>query len=130
VASPPRAVEAGEGTSVGDVRVTTSPRIIDVDPISARPAGGEDLMKNQPQIDQVPRGPRTSGGQVPRIFFFEFEVTATEINWNGTPWQDDIFEHNEDMHALRTSIVTINHALMVSLLFRRSFPVDVLSEHC
>jgi hypothetical protein len=51
VASPPRAVEAGEGTSVGYVGVTTSPRIIYVDPISARPTGGEDLMKDQPQID-------------------------------------------------------------------------------
>jgi hypothetical protein len=62
VASPPRAVEAGEGTSVGDVGVTTSPRIIDVDPISARPAGGEDLMKDQPQIDPAPRDPGTSSG--------------------------------------------------------------------
>jgi hypothetical protein len=65
VASPPRAVEAGEGTSVGDVRVMTSPRVIDVDPISARPDGVEDLMKDQPQIDQAPRGPGTSGAQVP-----------------------------------------------------------------
>jgi hypothetical protein len=45
--------------------VTTSPRIIDVDPTSARPAGGENLMKDQPQIDQAPRGPGTSGRQVP-----------------------------------------------------------------
>jgi hypothetical protein len=30
--SPPRAIEAGGGTSAGDVRATTSPRIIDVDP--------------------------------------------------------------------------------------------------
>jgi hypothetical protein len=65
VASPPHAVEAGEGTSVGDVGVTTSPRIIDVDPISARPTGAEDLMKDQPQIDQAPRDPGTSGAQVP-----------------------------------------------------------------
>jgi hypothetical protein len=65
VASPPRAVEAGKGTSVGDVGATTSLRIIDVDPISARPAGAEDLIKDQPQIDQVPRGPGTSSAQVP-----------------------------------------------------------------
>jgi hypothetical protein len=37
-----------------------------------------------------------------------------EINWNHTPWQDDISEDNEDMQALRTSIVTINNALMAS----------------
>jgi hypothetical protein len=39
-----------------------------------------------------------------------------EIDWNRTPWQDDIFKDNEDMQALRTNIVTINHALTVSLL--------------
>jgi hypothetical protein len=53
-----------------------------------------------------------------------------EINWNGTPWQNDIFEDNEDMQTLRTSIVTINHALTVSLLFQRTFPVNVFSERC
>jgi hypothetical protein len=64
VTSPPHAVEAGEGTSVGDVGATISPRIIDADPISARPGGVEDLIKDQPQIDQVPSGPETSGAQV------------------------------------------------------------------
>jgi hypothetical protein len=41
-----------------------------------------------------------------------------EINWNRTPWQEDQFEDNEDMQALRTSIVTINTALTVSYLRR------------
>jgi hypothetical protein len=31
------------------------------------------------------------------------------MDWNDTPWQDDIFEDDEDMQAMRTSIVTINH---------------------
>jgi hypothetical protein len=48
------------------------------------------------------------------------------LEWH--PLADDIFEDNEDMQALRTSIVTFSHALTVSLLFRRSFPIDVLSE--
>jgi hypothetical protein len=46
VVSPPRAVEVGEGPSVGDVGAATSPRIIEVDPISARPAGADDLVKD------------------------------------------------------------------------------------
>jgi hypothetical protein len=37
------------------------------------------------------------------------------INWNHTPWQEDWFEDNEDMQALRTSIITINTALTVSV---------------
>jgi hypothetical protein len=61
VGSPPRTVEAGGGNSTADVGATTSPRIIDVDPISTRPAGTEDLVRERPQIDQVPGGPGTSG---------------------------------------------------------------------
>jgi acyl carrier protein phosphodiesterase len=38
------------------------------------------------------------------------------INWNHTPWQEDWFEDNKDMQALRTSIVTINTVLTVSYL--------------
>jgi hypothetical protein len=85
VVSPPRDVEAGEGTSVADIGVTTSPRIIDVDPISARPAGGEDLMNDQPQIDQAPKGLGTSGGQVTESSSSSPRLPRREINWNGTP---------------------------------------------
>jgi hypothetical protein len=52
------------GASAGDVGVTTSPTIIDADPISAVPGGVEDLVRDQPQIDLVPGGPETSGAQV------------------------------------------------------------------
>jgi hypothetical protein len=41
-ASPPRADDAGAGAAVGDVETSASPRIIDVDPISARPGGVDD----------------------------------------------------------------------------------------
>jgi hypothetical protein len=66
VVSPTRAVEAGEGATVGDVGAVASPRIIDVDPISARPVRANDLVKDQPQIDQALRDPGTSGAQVPK----------------------------------------------------------------
>jgi hypothetical protein len=39
-----------------------------------------------------------------------------EIDWNDTPWQEDIFDDNEGMQAVRSAIVTINVALKVSLL--------------
>jgi hypothetical protein len=56
-ASPPHADDAGAGGAVGDVGTPTSPRIIDVDPISARPGGVDnDLVKDRAQIDQAPRG--------------------------------------------------------------------------
>jgi hypothetical protein len=66
VETPLRAIEA-VGVFAGDVGATTSPRVIDVDPISARPVEAEDLIKDQPQIDQAPGGPGTSGAQVPNL---------------------------------------------------------------
>jgi hypothetical protein len=38
-----------------------------------------------------------------------------EINWNDTPWQEDIFDDNEDMQAVQTNIVTINVALTIAM---------------
>jgi hypothetical protein len=118
VETPPRVADAGGTTSTGDVGVTTSPTIIDVDPISARPAGAEDLVRDQPQIDQAPVGPGTSGAQVPQPSSSSPRLPRRSINWNHSPWQEDWFEDNEDMKALQTSIVTINTALTVSCLRR------------
>jgi hypothetical protein len=78
-----------------------------VDPISCRPGRADDLVKDQPQIDQVPRGTGTSRAQVPESSSSSSRLPRQEIDWNDTPWQDNIFEDNEDMQALRASIVTI-----------------------
>jgi hypothetical protein len=52
--SPPQTAE-GVGTSAGDVRATTSPKIIDVDPIGTVPGGAEYMVGDQPQVDLPPR---------------------------------------------------------------------------
>jgi hypothetical protein len=114
VETPPRAANA-RGASAGDVGATTSPTIIDADPISAVPGGAEDLVRDQPQIDLAPGGLETSSTQVPPSSSSSPRLPRRSINWNHTPWQEDWFEDNKDMHqALRTSIVTINSALTVS----------------
>jgi hypothetical protein len=47
VTSPPCAGDAGAEGAVGDVRTPVSPRIVDVDPITSRPAGADnDLVKD------------------------------------------------------------------------------------
>jgi hypothetical protein len=89
VETPPRVVDAGGVTSAGDVGAMTSPTIIDVDPISARPARAEDLVRDQPQIDQAPGGPGTSGAQVPQSSSSSPKLPRRKINWNHTPWQED-----------------------------------------
>jgi hypothetical protein len=128
VASPPRAFEAGKRATVGDVGAAVSPRIIDVDPISARPVGANDLVKDQPQIDQAPGGLGTSGAQVPESSSSSPRLPHQEINWNSTAWQDDIFEDNEDMQVLRTSIMTINQVLTISLLYDVLFLLKLCVE--
>jgi hypothetical protein len=46
VETPPRVADAGGATSTGDVGATTPLTIIGVNPISARPAGAEDLVRD------------------------------------------------------------------------------------
>jgi hypothetical protein len=113
VETPPRVVEA-KGASAEGVGATTSPLIIDVDPISAVPGGAEDLFRDQPQINLAPGGPVSSGAQVRPSSSSSPRLPRRSINWNHTPWQEDWFEDNEYMQALRTSIITINNALTVS----------------
>jgi hypothetical protein len=114
VNTPPRTTEAVEA-SVGDVRATTSPTIIEVDPIRAVPGGAEDLVRDQLQIDLAPGGPETSGAQVLQSSYSSPRLPRRTINWNHTPWQEDWFEDNEDMQAVWTSIIAINNALTVSI---------------
>jgi hypothetical protein len=86
VETPPCVVDAGGVTSAGDVGVTTSPTIIDVNPISAVPGGAEDLVRDQPQIDLALGGPGTSGAQVPQSSSSRLRLPRRSINWNHTPW--------------------------------------------
>jgi hypothetical protein len=109
--TPPRVAEV-VGTLAGDDGATTSPMIIDADPIRTDPGEGEDLVGDQPQVDLAPGGPETSGAQVPPSSSSSPRLPRRTINWNRTPWQEDWFEDNEDRQALRTSIVTINNALL------------------
>jgi hypothetical protein len=81
----------------------------------------EDLVKDQAQIGQALRGLGTSGMQVPDSSPSSPRLPRREIDWNDTPWQEDIFDDNEDKQVVRTSIVTINVALTVSLLAMFSY---------
>jgi hypothetical protein len=108
--------DEGVETSVGAVGVMTSPTVVDIDPIRAVPDESKDMAEDQPQIDLAPRGPEASGAQVPPSSTSSLRLPRRSINWDHTPWQDDWFEDNEDMRALQNSIVTINHALIVSCL--------------
>jgi hypothetical protein len=80
VETPPRVVDAGGVTSTEDVGATTSPTIIDVDPISAVPGGAEDLVRDQPQIDLALGGPGTSGVQVPQSSSSRLRLPRRSIN--------------------------------------------------
>jgi hypothetical protein len=106
----------GVETSIGGVGATTSPTVVDVDPIRVVPDGARDVVEDQPQIDLALRGPEAYGTQVPPSSTSRLRLPRRSINSDHTPWQDDWFEDNEDMQALQTSIITIKHALIVSCL--------------
>jgi hypothetical protein len=117
MATPPPAANAGTQGSVGDVGASFTPTVIDVDPISAMPSGmDQDLVGDRAQIEQAPKDSGTSGAQVPDSSSLGPTLMRWEIDWNDTPWQEDIFDDNEDMRAVQNSIVTINVALTVSFL--------------
>jgi hypothetical protein len=101
---------------LGGVGATTFPTVVDIDPIRVVPDGARDMAEDQPQIDLAPGGPGVSGAQVPPSSTSSLQLPRQSINWDHTPWQDDWFEDNEDMRALHTSIITINHTLIVSCL--------------
>jgi hypothetical protein len=85
VDTPPRTADAG-GVSAGDVRVTASPTIIDIDPINVVPGRADDLVGDHPQIDLAPGGPETSGAQVPPSLSSSPRLPRHTINLNHTPW--------------------------------------------
>jgi hypothetical protein len=86
VDSPLRVAEGVE-TSAGNVEATTSPTIIDVDPIMTVPGGVEDLVRDQPLIDLASGGSETSGAQVPPSSSSSPRLSRRSINWNHTPWR-------------------------------------------
>jgi hypothetical protein len=76
----------GVETSVGEVGTTTSPTVVDVDPIRVVLHGARDVAEDQPQIDLAPRGPEASGAQVPPSLTSSLRLPHRSINWDHTPW--------------------------------------------
>jgi hypothetical protein len=75
----------GVETTAGEVGATTSPTVIDVDPIRAIPGGTEDVAMDPPQIDLAPGGPEASGAQVPLSSTSSPRLPRRSINWDNTP---------------------------------------------
>jgi hypothetical protein len=73
-------------TSAGGVGATTSPIVVDVDPIRAVPGGTKDVARDQPQIDLAPGGPEASDAQVPPSSTSSPRLPHRSINWDHTPW--------------------------------------------
>jgi hypothetical protein len=82
--SPSRAAE-GVGTSTRDVGATTSPTIVNIDPIRTVPGGAEDVVADQPQIDWALGGPEASGVQVHPSSTSGLRLPHRSINWDHTP---------------------------------------------
>jgi hypothetical protein len=75
----------GVETSAGGVGATTSPTVVDVDPIRVVPDGARDVAEDQPQIDLASGGPEVSGAQVPPSSTSSLRLPRRSINWDHTP---------------------------------------------
>jgi hypothetical protein len=103
------------GASAEDVGATTSPTIIDVNPIRAVPGGAEDMVRDQPQIDLALGGPETSSAHVPVSSSSSPRLPRRSIIGIIPLGRRVWFEDNEDMQAVRISIIMINNARTVSV---------------
>jgi hypothetical protein len=79
-------VAEGVETSARGVGATTSPTIVDVNPIRAVPDGARDVAEDQPQNDLASGGPGVSGAQVPPSSTSSLRLPRRSINWDHTPW--------------------------------------------
>jgi hypothetical protein len=85
-AGSPLRTTKGVETSAGEIGVTTSPTVVDVDPIRVVPGGTEDVAGDQPEIDLSPRGLEASGAQVPPSSTSSPRLPRRSINLNHTLW--------------------------------------------
>jgi hypothetical protein len=65
-------------------------------------ASDQDLVRDPIQIKQALKNPETSRTQVPDSSSTGPALSCWEIDWNGTPWQEDIFDYNEDIRVVRS----------------------------
>jgi hypothetical protein len=70
----------GVETLVGEVAATTSPTVVDVDPLRAVPDGAKDMDEDHLQIDLAPGGPEASGAQVPPSSTLSLRLPRRSIN--------------------------------------------------
>jgi hypothetical protein len=59
-------------------------------------------------------GPRNNQWRSTRFDVDRARSMEVDIDWNGTPWEGDIFEDDEDMKDISRAIFTLNQAFTVS----------------
>jgi hypothetical protein len=93
----------------------TPPPIIEVESIHTVPTtSAQRPAANQPQIEQPLQDPETTIGVVPGSTSTTQGLKRGEINWNGTFWEGDTFDDDEDMKEVRRAILMLNQSFTVS----------------
>jgi hypothetical protein len=107
--------EVGTQGSVGGLGMLTPSLVIDVDPINTVPStSAQEPMVDQAQIEQPQQDPKTAGGEALGSTSMGTCLVRWDIDWNGTPWEGDIFKDDEDMKKVHWAILTLNQAFIVN----------------
>ena len=97
---------------------STTEVVKDPQPVGAvRSQVAQDVMADQAQIDLPPPGQETATeeGQGPSTSTAEGQsLDCVEIDFNGTPWEEDIWHDKEYLVATKNATITIGKALHVS----------------
>jgi hypothetical protein len=72
---------------------------------------------DQAQIEQPQQDPETVGGEVPGSTLTGPRLGRRDIDWNGSPLDEDIFEDDEDMKEVHRVILTLNQAFTINSYF-------------
>jgi hypothetical protein len=97
--TPPPATNAGTQGFIGDVGASTSPSVIDVDLSTRCLTHWLRTSLHTILIEELQGNPETAGAQVRCSSSTGLTLRHREIDWNGTPWQEDVFDDNEDMRV-------------------------------
>ena len=123
--SPAKAASSELGAGAQSSASSLPPPTINIpeeaEPVTAVPSlAAQDIRPDQAQIDLPPLGQEATkeGGQDPSTSGAAGQpYVSDEIDWNGTPWEEDIMADHEDLMAVKGAIITLSQNFNVSSYF-------------
>jgi hypothetical protein len=93
---------------------STPSQVENTEPTNKVPtASARDPAANQGQLEPPMLDLGTTIGAIPSFTSTTQKQLDQVISWNGSPWEEDIFEDNKDMRVVKNAILTLNVSFKV-----------------